>query len=135
MARMPQTKYYSQTLCVCVCGIVWVCVCVCARLDPSIHPMSARIHVAGQTPPSHHLTNHHHGTARHGTARPQQAAGSTRFCMGAAWRELGNKKNAFGHILDMVKQVRSEHWWCAVLCGLVWCGGTSPSFGAISWMV
>ncbi len=30
-------------------------------------------------------------------------AGSTRFCMGAAWRELGNKKNAFGHILEMVK--------------------------------
>jgi len=32
-------------------------------------------------------------------------AGSTRFCMGAAWREMGNKKNAFGHILDMVKGV------------------------------
>jgi biotin synthase len=32
-------------------------------------------------------------------------AGSTRFCMGAAWRELGNKKNAFGHILEMVKGV------------------------------
>lgn len=32
-------------------------------------------------------------------------AGSTRFCMGAAWRELGNKKNAFNHILDMVKGV------------------------------
>jgi len=32
-------------------------------------------------------------------------AGSTRFCMGAAWRELGNKKNAFNHILTMVKEV------------------------------
>jgi len=32
-------------------------------------------------------------------------AGSTRFCMGAAWRELGNKKNAFNHILDMVRGV------------------------------
>jgi len=32
-------------------------------------------------------------------------AGSTRFCMGAAWRELGNKKNAFQHILNMVKGV------------------------------
>jgi len=32
-------------------------------------------------------------------------AGSTRFCMGAAWRELGNKKNAFRHILDMVRGV------------------------------
>jgi biotin synthase len=34
-------------------------------------------------------------------------AGSTRFCMGAAWRELGNKKNAFGHILEMVRGVNS----------------------------
>jgi biotin synthase len=32
-------------------------------------------------------------------------AGSTRFCMGAAWRELGNKQNAFNHILDMVRGV------------------------------
>jgi len=32
-------------------------------------------------------------------------AGSTRFCMGAAWRELGNKKNAFRHILEMVRGV------------------------------
>jgi len=39
-------------------------------------------------------------------AKRAKAAGSTRFCMGAAWRELGNKKNAFGHILDMVREVR-----------------------------
>lgn len=32
-------------------------------------------------------------------------AGSTRFCMGAAWRELGNKQNAFQHILEMVRGV------------------------------
>lgn len=32
-------------------------------------------------------------------------AGSTRFCMGAAWRELGSKKNAFNHILEMVRGV------------------------------
>lgn len=38
-------------------------------------------------------------------ARRAKAAGSTRFCMGAAWRELGNKKNAFGHILEMVRGV------------------------------
>lgn len=38
-------------------------------------------------------------------ARKAKDAGSTRFCMGAAWRELGNKKNAFNHILDMVKGV------------------------------
>jgi len=38
-------------------------------------------------------------------AQRAKDAGSTRFCMGAAWRELGNKKNAFNHILDMVKGV------------------------------
>ena len=38
-------------------------------------------------------------------ARRAKEAGSTRFCMGAAWRELGNKKNAFNHILDMVRGV------------------------------
>jgi len=38
-------------------------------------------------------------------ARRAKEAGSTRFCMGAAWRELGKKKNAFNHILDMVKGV------------------------------
>jgi len=38
-------------------------------------------------------------------ARNAKEAGSTRFCMGAAWRELGNKKNAFRHILDMVRGV------------------------------
>jgi len=40
-------------------------------------------------------------------ARRAKEAGSTRFCMGAAWRELGNKQNAFNHILDMVRGVNS----------------------------
>jgi biotin synthase len=40
-------------------------------------------------------------------ARQAKEAGSTRFCMGAAWRELGNKQNAFRHILDMVRGVNS----------------------------
>lgn len=40
-------------------------------------------------------------------AQRAKDAGSTRFCMGAAWRELGNKKNAFGHILEMVKGVNA----------------------------
>jgi len=38
-------------------------------------------------------------------ARRAKEAGSTRFCMGAAWREMGNKKNAFRHILEMVSGV------------------------------
>uniref|UniRef100_A0A7S4IQ22 biotin synthase n=1 Tax=Odontella aurita TaxID=265563 RepID=A0A7S4IQ22_9STRA len=38
-------------------------------------------------------------------AKKAKDAGSTRFCMGAAWRELGGKKNAFNHILEMVRGV------------------------------
>ena len=40
-------------------------------------------------------------------AKRAKEAGSTRFCMGAAWRELGNKKNAFNHILEMVRGVNA----------------------------
>lgn len=39
-------------------------------------------------------------------AKRAKEAGSTRFCMGTAWRELGGKKSAFGRILSMVKEVR-----------------------------
>jgi len=39
-------------------------------------------------------------------AKRAKAAGSTRFCMGTAWRELGGKKSQFGRILEMVKEVR-----------------------------
>ena len=38
-------------------------------------------------------------------ARRAKAAGSTRFCMGTAWREMGNKKGSFGKILKMVEEV------------------------------
>ena len=38
-------------------------------------------------------------------AKRAKAAGSTRFCMGTAWRELGSKKGAFGKILNMVEEV------------------------------
>eukprot|EP01134_Creolimax_fragrantissima_P004735 CFRG4735T1 len=37
-------------------------------------------------------------------ARKAKAAGSTRFCMGSAWREVG-KKHAFKKVLNMVKEV------------------------------
>mmetsp|Transcript_15777 Transcript_15777/g.22540 ORF Transcript_15777/g.22540 Transcript_15777/m.22540 type:complete len:448 (+) Transcript_15777:194-1537(+) len=40
-------------------------------------------------------------------AKLAKDSGSTRFCMGAAWRELGNKQNAFRHILEMVRGVNS----------------------------
>lgn len=41
-------------------------------------------------------------------AKRAKAAGSSRFCMGAAWRELGNKKKAFREILEMVEAVNNE---------------------------
>ena len=39
-------------------------------------------------------------------ARRAKQAGSTRFCMGTAWRELGAKKTAFKRILGMVREVK-----------------------------
>ncbi|KAK9709950.1 biotin synthase [Basidiobolus ranarum] len=39
-------------------------------------------------------------------ARKAKVAGSTRFCMGAAWREVGGKKTNFKNILDYVTEIR-----------------------------
>ncbi|KAL9936158.1 hypothetical protein V8E36_005000 [Tilletia maclaganii] len=39
-------------------------------------------------------------------ARRAKENGSTRFCMGAAWREVGGRKRGFNRILDMVKEIR-----------------------------
>jgi len=38
-------------------------------------------------------------------AKRAKAAGSTRFCMGTAWREMGSKKGAFVRILRMIEEV------------------------------
>lgn len=43
-------------------------------------------------------------------ARQAKANGSTRFCMGAAWRDLAGKKSGFEKILTMVKEVRVWEW-------------------------
>ncbi|SGY16748.1 BQ5605_C012g06974 [Microbotryum silenes-dioicae] len=40
-------------------------------------------------------------------ARKAKANGSTRFCMGAAWRDLSGRKRGFERILKMVEGVRS----------------------------
>lgn len=40
-------------------------------------------------------------------ARKAKANGSTRFCMGAAWRDLHGRKNGFKRILEMVREVRA----------------------------
>lgn len=39
-------------------------------------------------------------------ARKAKANGSTRFCMGAAWRDLSGRKRGFEKILHMVREVR-----------------------------
>ncbi|WFD21600.1 biotin synthase [Malassezia equina] len=39
-------------------------------------------------------------------ARRAKANGSTRFCMGAAWREVGGRKRGFTRILEMVREIR-----------------------------
>mmetsp|Transcript_3909 Transcript_3909/g.5435 ORF Transcript_3909/g.5435 Transcript_3909/m.5435 type:complete len:418 (+) Transcript_3909:50-1303(+) len=52
-------------------------------------------------------------------AKRAKAAGSTRFCMGAAWRELGNKDNAFKHILEMVRQVNGMGLEVCTTLGMV----------------
>ena len=39
-------------------------------------------------------------------ARRAKMAGSTRFCMGTAWRELGAKKTAFKRIVGMVSDIK-----------------------------
>ncbi|EPQ28866.1 uncharacterized protein PFL1_03669 [Pseudozyma flocculosa PF-1] len=39
-------------------------------------------------------------------ARKAKENGSTRFCMGAAWREVGGRKRGFNRILDMVREIR-----------------------------
>lgn len=39
-------------------------------------------------------------------ARKAKANGSTRFCMGTAWRDLHGRKSGFKRILDMVSEIR-----------------------------
>lgn len=45
-------------------------------------------------------------TCLYSEARKAKANGSTRFCMGAAWRDLHGRKNGFKRILEMVREVR-----------------------------
>lgn len=40
-------------------------------------------------------------------ARKAKENGSTRFCMGAAWRDLAGRKRGFEKILRMVTEVRA----------------------------
>jgi biotin synthase len=52
-------------------------------------------------------------------AKRAKAAGSTRFCMGTAWRELGGKKAMFRRILQMVREVREMDMEVCCTLGMV----------------
>jgi biotin synthase len=52
------------------------------------------------------------------SARRARAAGSTRFCMGAAWREVKDGP-AFERVLDMVRGVKAEGLEACVTLGML----------------
>jgi len=52
-------------------------------------------------------------------AKRAKQAGSTRFCMGTAWRELGGKKAMFRKILEMVREVKSMDMEVCCTLGMV----------------
>jgi biotin synthase len=63
-------------------------------------------------------------------ARRAKEAGSTRFCMGAAWREMGNKTNAFNHILDMVRGVNGMGLEVCCTLGMLKCRPSEATQGS-----
>ncbi|WVQ81611.1 biotin synthase [Cryptococcus sp. DSM 104549] len=52
-------------------------------------------------------------------AREAKRNGSTRFCMGAAWRDLAGKKSGFDKILTMVKEVRGMGMEVCTTLGMI----------------
>lgn len=52
-------------------------------------------------------------------ARKAKANGSTRFCMGAAWRDLVGRKRGFERILQMVKEVRAMNMEVCTTLGML----------------
>ena len=52
-------------------------------------------------------------------AKRAKQAGSTRFCMGTAWRELGGKKAMFRKILEMVREVKAMDMEVCCTLGMV----------------
>jgi len=52
-------------------------------------------------------------------AKRAKQAGSTRFCMGTAWRELGGKKAMFNKILSMVREVKAMDMEVCCTLGMV----------------
>ncbi|KAI6091444.1 biotin synthase [Hypoxylon rubiginosum] len=52
-------------------------------------------------------------------AREARANGSTRFCMGAAWRDMRGRKNSLRNIADMIKGVRALGMEACVTLGMI----------------
>ncbi|ATY66045.1 biotin synthase, putative [Cordyceps militaris CM01] len=52
-------------------------------------------------------------------ARTAAANGSTRFCMGAAWRDMRGRKNSLKNITDMVKGVKAMGMEVCVTLGMI----------------
>lgn len=52
-------------------------------------------------------------------ARAAKANGSTRFCMGAAWRDMRGRKNSLKNITEMIKGVRAMGMEVCVTLGMI----------------
>lgn len=52
-------------------------------------------------------------------ARVARDNGSTRFCMGAAWRDMRGRKNSLKNVKEMVQGVRSMGMECCVTLGMI----------------
>ncbi|KAI1101760.1 biotin synthase [Jackrogersella minutella] len=52
-------------------------------------------------------------------ARAAKANGSTRFCMGAAWRDMRGRKNSLRNIAEMIKGVRELGMEACVTLGMI----------------
>jgi hypothetical protein len=56
-------------------------------------------------------------------ARRAKEAGSTRFCMGAAWRDTIGRKSNFKQILNYVSEIRSGRWFGLLFMDSFYVGG------------
>nr|CAA12229.1 Biotin synthase [Schizosaccharomyces pombe] len=52
-------------------------------------------------------------------AKIAKAKGSTRFCMGSAWRDLNGRNRTFKNILEIIKEVRSMDMEVCVTLGML----------------
>jgi biotin synthase len=60
--------------------------------------------IHGWSLPQRSVPDHDHLSSE---ARKAKANGSTRFCMGAAWRDMNGRSTHFKRIIEMVREIRS----------------------------